>query len=443
MSLRSRVVSLIGIVLLASVILGALLAGRHARIALGEEMRAGMSGAQRTAAGVMEELRHAPDREHALRQMISAFDGDRHVQATLYSASGAVLARSAAPTEAHLAPAWFDAMLGPRPGAARINVPLASLCCVVLTPTGRSDVAALWSEFSAVVGALLGASAVGLALVYFAIGAALAPLNVISDAFRRIGAGEYGAHVPVTGPKELIRLERDFNSMSAQLAAMRAKNHNLERQLTTLQEEERAELARDLHDEIGPYLFAVNVDAQMIVQLQGQSCSRETLEQVAAIRAAVGHMQRQIRDILGRLRPATPTELGFSSAIDDLIDFWRGRAPDVRFELSLPDSEPQVAPQVREVAYRIVQEALSNAFRHSDCSTVYLRIQPDDAHAIVVEVCNDGLREDQGHARGLGLIGMRERVNTLGGQLDAGARDGSWRVRARLPEPAQGDTCAP
>ena len=101
--------------------------------------------------------------------------------------------------------------------------------------------------------------------------------------------------------------------MAARLAAMRERNRALEEQILTLQDEERADIARDLHDEIGPHLFAANVDAAMAASLIGAGRPDAALEQVRAIAAAIGHIQRLVRDILRRLRPTHLAELGLAA----------------------------------------------------------------------------------------------------------------------------------
>ena len=95
------------------------------------------------------------------------------------------------------------------------------------------------------------------------------PLENLSAAFEHIGKGNYHGLVPAQGPPELTRLANGFNVMTQRLATVAAQNHRLNERLLTLQAEERADLARDLHDEIGPLLFAVDMTAATIERLAG------------------------------------------------------------------------------------------------------------------------------------------------------------------------------
>ena len=158
----------------------------------------------------------------------------------------------------------------------------------------------MWSEFCRVLIALGVSVVAGLLLVYLAIGAALRPLSALSAGFARVGVGDDGVRVPLGGPPELIGLQRGFNDMVERLTVMNRHNRVLEAQLITLQDEERADLARDLHDEMGPHLFAINVDAEIV----SRTAVGETLARLRAIRGSVGHMQKLVREMLGRLRPS-------------------------------------------------------------------------------------------------------------------------------------------
>ena len=117
--------------------------------------------------------------------------------------------------------------------------------------------------------------------------------------------------------------------MTQRLATVAAQNRRLNERLLTLQAEERADLARDLHDEIGPLLFAVDMTAATIERLAGGQRATEIPTHVRAIHDAVDRMQRHVRVILERLRPLQAT--GLEAAIGRLVAFWRRRRPDIAF----------------------------------------------------------------------------------------------------------------
>src|SRR5579862_6839764 len=428
MSLRLRIVAAVVLVLVFGSGFGLALAGQHARQWLREEMTSAQeSGRLETVRAIAEmPVSAQPDRQ--LAPLIADFDGNRHLQAWLITAQGEVMATSR-PAPADPPPDWFYYLLRQDVPAVRIAAPAGGM--IELWPIYANDMRAVWDEFLALVLVLALASIGGGAVVFVVVGRALRPLQTVGEVLPRIGRGDYAARAPLEGPPELVRLGRGVNEMAAHLAAMRDRNRSLEEQMLTLQDEERADIARDLHDEIGPQLFAANIDAATAASLIGAGRPEEALHQVRSIAGAIGHIQRLVRDILQRLRPTHLAELGLSSAILDLIAFWKARRPEIEFQTTLADDR-ELPEGLQETLYRIVQESLSNAVRHG--APTQIRIAIDwSVDGARVQVVNDGAASATG-TPGYGLTGMAERVAAGGGTLTAGPTEaGLWRVEAVLP----------
>ncbi|MDR3472281.1 MAG: histidine kinase [Devosia sp.] len=375
------------------------------------------------------DLKRSPTED--LRSLIATFDGNRHLQARLLAPDGSVVASSRL-EPATPPPAWFGAFLRQDIPSIRLNSPSGSGAVVELRPVYTNDTAAVWPEFLDLALVLALSCLGGAMLVWVVVGRALGPLRAVGHVLPRIGGGDYAARAPERGPPEIVGLARGVNEMAEQLAAMRMRNRALEEQILTLQDEERADIARDLHDEIGPHLFAANVDVAMIASLATSGRTEAVLEQVRSVQGAIAYMQRLVRDILGRLRPTQLVELGLSAAVLDLAKFWRARRPEVRFETQVPPDDDGLPEAVQETAYRLVQESLSNAVRHAAPSAIAVTIERL-AGALQVEVRNDGAPAPAA-SPGFGLTGMAERVTAAGGTLTAGpAEEGGWRVYATLP----------
>jgi two-component system sensor histidine kinase UhpB len=451
MSLRARVVILIGIVLLISVLTGSLFAGYEAKQTLRQELNAGLSGARRTVQSAFEDLPNSDHPQRDLHQLIATFNGNRHVQAVLLSVDGLPITASRTDGPARAPPSWFARELGPSPGPVRVAAPrsVRIFGAILLKPIAALDIDATWREFAGIVLVLMASTAAGLGLVYLLIGAALSPLQTLSEEFVRIGAGDYGGRVTAKGPSELLKLQSGFNNMAERLTSMTERNRLLTDQLLTLQDEERADIARDLHDEIGPHLFAVNMDAEMIAQRAGEGPDPETVEQARSIQSAVGHMQRHVRELLLRLRPTRVTELGFKAAVEDLTRFWAARRPDIAFQVRIDDEDRRLGETMKDIAYRVIQEAVNNAVRHGRPTAILITVEHGERDEVAVVVTDDGSPLDEHPSLepktgGFGLIGMRERVTAGGGRLLFGPRQGhrGWRVTARLPSvstPSQPD----
>jgi signal transduction histidine kinase len=160
---------------------------------------------------------------------------------------------------------------------------------------------------------------------------------------------------------------------------------------------------------------------------------------VAAIRRSATEALAEMRRVVGMLRAAEEEDLRPQPGLDDVTALVeQSRAAGTRVELTLQPPVRATHASVELAAYRLVQEALTNARRHAPGAPVDVRILGDDA-AVLVEVVNrpSGVvpaPRRSGDGSGLGLVGMRERVRLLGGRLDAGPVDGGgYALTARLP----------
>jgi signal transduction histidine kinase len=217
--------------------------------------------------------------------------------------------------------------------------------------------------------------------------------------------------------------------------------------------EERARIARDLHDSAGHAVsvIAVRAGAARLRHAEDPDRSRTALEAIeqlardtgAEIDRIVGHLRSDDRPDCPRGSWPSPDgrvapPLGMAS-LGDLVAQHRTAGHEVT--LSLPDPPPALSPAADQAAYRIVQEALTNAVRHgSGLVRVELHV---DAAALAITVTNPVADHDDpattGTVRphgGHGLIGMRERASLVGGTLDVRRADGEFRLHARLPTTA-------
>lgn len=432
MSLRWRVITLVGLVLLISASIYAGMAWTSARRDLAAELSSAREGGERTVRSAFEDLPRSDHPARDLRQLVETFDGNRHLQVVLTDRAGRIQLQSQAERPRKKAPQWFAASLAPGLGPVQIPVPVGDGDVIRLTPDPSSDIAASWSAAASAVGVFAIAAALGLAFVYWVIGHALAPLADLSRGLRGIGSGGYRERVREAGPPELLTLQRGFNAMAERLTEIDARNRTLEAQLLTIQDEERAELASDLHDEIGPHLFAVALDAELIGRSVSNAETRLIPDHVRSIQSAVSYMQRQVREIIARLRPTRAAELGLEAAIGDLIDFWRARQPEIEFVHRVEGADGYVPEPLRDVIYRVAQESLANALKHADTDRISIAVARVP-NGIAVEVANRGPAKAAGaRSAGLGLTSMDERVQAAGGQLRIDRSGGGWTVIAQF-----------
>lgn len=435
-SLSRAIIRNISIVLVVTLALSALVTYWQAATKVETEVGAALAIAEKTVRKVIQEIAHDDDPRLQLVRLVRVFDGNRHVKATFVEPEpiGARISSFVAPAEE--LPEWFYALIARPPEVIRIPLPngLSAYGSIELEAEQRGEVGEVWDDFVRRLAILSVFFALVSLLIYITLRRALAPLPTLTAAFERLGGGDYAVRVAEDGPTELARLCAGFNEMAGRLGQMEKRNRELNEQLATVQEEERADLARDLHDEVSPFLFAVDVDASSIRQMAEAPEPSAIAARADAIRDAVAHMKKHVKSILGRLRPAAHLELGLANAIETLVASWQLRNPDVTFDVSVTDRG--CGQKLDAVIHGIVREAISNAFKHGKPTEIDVEISRNAEDDVRVRVSDDGGGlNTAGLSSGFGLVAMRERVAALGGTVEVGNREdcAGVTVDVRLP----------
>ena len=200
--------------------------------------------------------------------------------------------------------------------------------------------------------------------------------------------------------------------------------------------EEQARIAREVHDVVAHNLSVIIVQATAADEVFA-SDPDDAHRAVRTIGRTARRALDELRHVLGSMGDTGLAPQPTLGGLDGLLSQVRAAGLDVEFQVV--GTQPELPPALELSAYRIVQEALTNTLRHAGAerAVVKLSFDPD---AVIVDVCDDGSAPPARNGNnGLGLIGMRERVATFGGSLDAGPdAGGGFRVTARLPLPAVG-----
>jgi len=231
-------------------------------------------------------------------------------------------------------------------------------------------------------------------------------------------------------------------SAEMQLAAALADNRRLAQQYVELQERERKALARELHDELGQYLNVIKLDA-VGIRNDTQAAQTATHRRASTIVENCNHIHGALATLIRELRPTGLDELGLAAALEHCVETWRIRLPGVSLRLSIAGDFAGLCESVTVTLYRLVQEALTNIAKHAAASHVSVRLERAgaggadgaDGDRIDVTVVDDGVGVVPGlPTRGLGLIGMRERVISLQGKLTFTSSPGrGFELAARIP----------
>lgn len=422
MPLRRRLVLAISLILAGCVTADAALTYWQALRKIDVEMSSAATVGESTLREEAAQIPAASDRRAQIETLIRSFDGDRHLEARYYGAAGQAELTSIPKPAANPAPRWLRQLLDrPRHSFSLDLPPPAGGGRLAVEANPANEMAEVWDEAKLKLLSIGAFSSLVLAFVYATLGHALRPLENLSAALERVGHGDFGASVVETGPEDLAVIYRQFNQMSKKLAEAEDNNLRLIEQLANAQDEERTEIARDLHDDVGPFLFAASVDAQAISAFLERGAVGEAAERTSAVRQSINHIQTHIRSILGRLRPPTLVDLGLTAAADQLISFWQDRFASIRFETAI--SAKRYPAPIEEAAFRILQEGLSNAVRHGKPGTIHVSIGEQRPGTLRIAITDNGLGFKDTIRSGFGITGMRERLSRMSGTLSITSSD--------------------
>jgi len=282
--------------------------------------------------------------------------------------------------------------------------------------------------------ALAMAIAIGV-LASLAIAHALAPARSIVSALQRMAEGDHRPSLPRFRSMELAMIGRAVSDLGDRLTQADEQRTALTERLLDIRDEERRALARELHDEFGQNLTAILAFASMIEAAPAKP-NQQVAQDARMITQAVTHLMACLRGTLSRLRRPLTEELGLAAGLIALTQNCQHAArPAIRLDLQgdLTDIQGPVAV----TAYRVAQECLTNALRHTSASEVSLRVErrpgPEDALLISIEDDGGGDATQLAQSAGFGLTGIRERIAAVGGSLSIGSADRGLSVSATIP----------
>ena len=232
---------------------------------------------------------------------------------------------------------------------------------------------------------------------------------------------------------ERDRLEREVSARTTQLK-------ELAHHLQTIREDERAHLARELHDELGALLTAAKLDVARLKSRLGVAAAPDAIERIAHLNDTLNGGIALKRRIIEDLRPSSLNNLGLVAALEILLREFGDRS---EIELDIHLEPVSLSASAQLTTYRLVQEALTNIAKYAKASRVVVRLGHDDEGAVVVSVRDDGIGFDMEAAQATthGLVSMRYRVEAEGGSmsLDSGPGKGTL-IKATIPAFSDGDS---
>jgi two-component system, NarL family, sensor histidine kinase UhpB len=270
-----------------------------------------------------------------------------------------------------------------------------------------------------------------LVAIFFAINlvfhSMLKAVQSILSGLREVESGEYGNVLPSSKISEFNAISAEINAMSAALKMAEESNQALALHSIQIQETERQTMSRELHDEMGQSLTAIKAMAVTTKQPNVDvTLAADSIIEVC------NHLAVVVRSMMRTLHPLSLAELGLGATLTDLVTEWRRRNSDLEIVLHYDATLEQLDNKVAIHVYRIVQECLTNVVRHAQASNVNVTLALT-SERVEINVVDDGIG-GKTESQGFGVLGMRERVESLGGKFSFNSEQNKGvQVKAWMP----------
>ena len=239
--------------------------------------------------------------------------------------------------------------------------------------------------------------------------------------------------------RRILHLERETKDRYTDIENARRELQGLSARLVEVQEQERRTISRELHDEVGQSLSALLLGIGNLTKTLQVEHEPAVLDQIRSIRALAEKSVAVVRNMALLLRPSMLDDLGLIPALQ-----WQAkevsRTSDLRVSVAAEEVCDNLPEEHKTCVYRVVQEALHNCQRHARAQNVRIHVQ-QTPEMLLLSIQDDGRGFSPARDRGMGLLGMEERVNRLGGTLRVDSREGEGTMLAvELPmQAAQGN----
>lgn len=300
---------------------------------------------------------------------------------------------------------------------------------IIIHDNPNDEIIEAWGEARGLLGLIILQSLLVWVLVHMMLGRVLKSVPVILKGLEYIEAGDYQQRLPDFSLPEFSRISAAFNHAASALEQTHQENRYLTRRSLTVQEEERRILSQELHDELGQSLTGIKVIATAIAKK-----TPDSQDEIDSILNICDHLFAVVRAMMRRLRPTVLDELGLEASLEDMLGHWRAQNSQITVTMQIDSVMASPDNPANIHLFRIVQESLNNITRHAQATAVIIRLKQDSKLMILTITDNGHGYDPEQITPGFGLLGMRERAESLGGQFSLQTQTGSGTfIRIKVP----------
>jgi two-component system, NarL family, sensor histidine kinase UhpB len=429
-------VAFIGIVMMAGTI-----TIWQARNAVEKEIESSINLAVQLISFSLSRVSHTTPSESDWLAELNALKETRHLSIQLKKSSGEIISLSSMQHKTQpeaKPPRWFINLVGGHyPEVERqLTGSTGEHITLVLMANPLDEITEVWQESLAFFGAILILALFIFLAIQGVFSKAIKAIAHIVDALKIIETGQYEHQLPTFSSREFTSIAKAINHMTAVLNDTQIQNRALTQHSLAIQETERQRLAQELHDELGQSLTAIKVMAVTATH------ERANIPGIAeSISHICDHLMQVVRSMMQQLHPLILSELGLKAAVEDLVLHYSARHPELTLDLTCDDQVDDLEQAITIQLYRVVQECLTNIVRHAqaDKVTIDLAIEqnPERYKQIRLQIRDDGRGCSAIKIKsGFGVLSMRERITSLGGELDIQTQPGKgMQIIATIPLP--------
>jgi two-component system sensor histidine kinase UhpB len=430
LSLRTRLLLPLGLMFVVALLAGGVSLQIFATAQLMEEFEPATRSASAVAAGLNGALRASSNPQATLDAFVQSLGGSEAIRFRRIETD--VHPPEVKPPPGTV-PDWFGRLIATPEFKAAFPVMIEGKQVgeIVFAPDMSADIYEKWIGFLAIVGSGIALMVLTGAIAHFIARSVLRPLQNLGDGLTRMRTGDYEQQIPPAGPPEIRKSAQEANELARTLNRLSQDNRNLLRRIVSLQDDERQDMARELHDELGPLLFGIRANTVALLE-SIPSRQAELSSGAEGILRSVETLQQANRRILDRLRPLYIHELGLERSLQTLLQNVKAQAADLKVTSQIDTTLNDADGLLSQTIYRVIQEAVTNVLRHAKANAMQVTATTENRE-VIVEVSDNGVGFPADKVFGRGLTGMLERVRALSGTLELLREEGRTRVRCRLP----------
>lgn len=437
LSFRTQLFLPLGLSFLAALAMGGVLLQTFATGQLADENEPGRRSTRTVAVALNNALGASDNPRKILDAFVHSLDPSSDIQFRPMEAGPAPSVKDRL-HDLHGVPQWFAELIviPDMDAASPVVIDGKRVGDIVFMPDLSADLFEKWIGFLALTSLIAVLTVLTGTIAYLFTESALRPLQNLGAGLTRIRRGDYAMPIPMAGPPEIRQSCEEANALATTLAQLSQDNRDLLHRLVSLQDDERRDLARELHDELGPLLFGIRASTIALAEASPQAGNLGN--SVQEVMRSVEALQQTNRRILDRLRPLYIEQLGLETTVQTLLQNFRRQAPHIDLTATIDPALNGIDGPLAQTVYRVIQEALTNVLRHANARDAHVQATIAD-EALAIEISDDGGGFPERNVFGRGLTGMHERVRALSGSLSLLRADERTYVRCRLPVDATRD----